>query len=158
MMMISGLRKTMLRAHRQAWAWQDEYYGLTIEDIRRLERETQLALEEKMIAQQAAEDEEENKSGRKSLHKRRKSNSPKKSPTPPKGLLQKDDSNESFQSLVSQKTITDDTASGSSRTDITVTGYTPTHSRSSYTDVSNGHRQSWCSTRSRFTGTHHLLI
>ena len=39
----------MLRAHRQAWCWQDEYYGLTIDDIRRLERETQLALQEKMI-------------------------------------------------------------------------------------------------------------
>lgn len=38
----------MLRAHRQAWCWQDEYYGLTMEDIRRLEHETQLALKEKM--------------------------------------------------------------------------------------------------------------
>nr|XP_022338913.1 protein retinal degeneration B-like isoform X2 [Crassostrea virginica] len=43
-----GLRKTMLRAHRQAWCWQDEYYGLQLSDIRRLERETQLALAEKM--------------------------------------------------------------------------------------------------------------
>ena len=40
----------MLRAHRQAWAWQDEYYGLTIEDIRQLEEETQRALHEKMAA------------------------------------------------------------------------------------------------------------
>ena len=38
----------MLRAHRQAWSWQDEYYGLTMDDIRRLERETQKALQEKM--------------------------------------------------------------------------------------------------------------
>lgn len=38
----------MLRAHRQAWCWQDEYHGLTIADIRLLERETQLALAEKM--------------------------------------------------------------------------------------------------------------
>ncbi|GFN94445.1 membrane-associated phosphatidylinositol transfer protein 2 [Plakobranchus ocellatus] len=45
-----ALRKTMLRAHRQAWAWQDEYYGLTLDDIRALERETQLALAEKMAA------------------------------------------------------------------------------------------------------------
>lgn len=44
----TGLRKTMLRAHRQAWCWQDEYYGLQLSDIRRLERETQLALAEKM--------------------------------------------------------------------------------------------------------------
>ena len=45
----------MLRAHRQAWCWQDEYYGLTIEDIRELERETQLALQEKMAALAAEE-------------------------------------------------------------------------------------------------------
>ncbi|XP_017063605.1 protein retinal degeneration B isoform X3 [Drosophila eugracilis] len=43
-----ALRKMMLRAHRQAWAWQDEWYGLTIEDIRELERQTQLALAKKM--------------------------------------------------------------------------------------------------------------
>ncbi|TRY94012.1 hypothetical protein DNTS_032826, partial [Danionella cerebrum] len=43
-----GLRKVMVRAHRQAWCWQDEWYGLTIEDIRQLERETQLALAQKM--------------------------------------------------------------------------------------------------------------
>ncbi|VEL19169.1 unnamed protein product [Protopolystoma xenopodis] len=29
----------MVRAHRQAWTWQDEWYGLTIEDIRKLEHE-----------------------------------------------------------------------------------------------------------------------
>lgn len=38
----------MVRAHRQAWCWQDEWYGLTIEDIRLLELETQLALAKKM--------------------------------------------------------------------------------------------------------------
>ncbi len=38
-----GLRRVMLRAHRQAWAWQDEWVGLTIADIRRLERETQVS-------------------------------------------------------------------------------------------------------------------
>ncbi|XP_043661138.1 protein retinal degeneration B isoform X1 [Drosophila teissieri] len=43
-----ALRKMMLRAHRQAWAWQDEWFGLTIEDIRELERQTQLALAKKM--------------------------------------------------------------------------------------------------------------
>ncbi|XP_060699339.1 membrane-associated phosphatidylinositol transfer protein 2 isoform X2 [Hemiscyllium ocellatum] len=43
-----GLRKVMLRAHRQAWCWQDEWYGLTMEDIRRLEHETQLMLAQKM--------------------------------------------------------------------------------------------------------------
>lgn len=44
----------MLRAHRQAWCWQDEYYGLTMDDIRRLERETQVHLAEKMAAAKAA--------------------------------------------------------------------------------------------------------
>ena len=46
----SGLRKTMLRAHRQAWAWQDEYHGLTLADIRQLELQTQQALRAKMAA------------------------------------------------------------------------------------------------------------
>lgn len=43
-----GLRKVMVRAHRQAWCWQDEWYGLTMEDIRQLELETQVALARKM--------------------------------------------------------------------------------------------------------------
>uniref|UniRef100_A0A670YVW8 Phosphatidylinositol transfer protein membrane associated 2 n=1 Tax=Pseudonaja textilis TaxID=8673 RepID=A0A670YVW8_PSETE len=43
-----GLRKVMVRAHRQAWCWQDEWYGLTIEDIRQLEKEAQLMLAKKM--------------------------------------------------------------------------------------------------------------
>lgn len=49
-----ALRKTMLRAHRQAWAWQDEWYGMTMEDIRLLERETQAALAKKMGSESAA--------------------------------------------------------------------------------------------------------
>lgn len=44
----TALRKTMFRAHRQAWAWQDEWFGLTMDDIRELERQTQLALQKKM--------------------------------------------------------------------------------------------------------------
>ena len=48
----------MLRAHRQAWAWQDEWEGLTMSDIRRLERETQLILRKK-LGRATAEDEEE---------------------------------------------------------------------------------------------------
>ncbi|XP_071449416.1 protein retinal degeneration B [Hetaerina americana] len=43
-----ALRKTMLRAHRQAWAWQDEWHGLTMDDIREIERQTQEALKRKM--------------------------------------------------------------------------------------------------------------
>ncbi|XP_045544791.1 membrane-associated phosphatidylinositol transfer protein 2 isoform X7 [Salmo salar] len=53
-----GLRKVMVRAHRQAWCWQDEWYGLTIEDIRQLELETQLALARTM-AQYSLSDTEE---------------------------------------------------------------------------------------------------
>ncbi len=34
--------------HRQAWVWQDEWYGLTISDIRELEKETQRMLAKKM--------------------------------------------------------------------------------------------------------------
>ena len=40
----------MLMGHRQAWVWQDEWYGLTIEDIRKLEEETQRILARKMGA------------------------------------------------------------------------------------------------------------
>ncbi|XP_052074554.1 protein retinal degeneration B-like isoform X1 [Mytilus californianus] len=54
-----GLRKTMLRAHRQAWCWQDEWYGLQISDIRRLELETQRALAEKMGVTSENEEEED---------------------------------------------------------------------------------------------------
>lgn len=41
----------MLRAHRQAWAWQDEWYGLTMDDIRQIERQTQEALKMTMSGQ-----------------------------------------------------------------------------------------------------------
>ncbi|VDN31144.1 unnamed protein product, partial [Dibothriocephalus latus] len=40
----------MVSAHRQAWTWQDEWYGLTMAEIRRLEAETAKALAEKMHA------------------------------------------------------------------------------------------------------------
>ncbi|XP_030386632.1 protein retinal degeneration B isoform X2 [Scaptodrosophila lebanonensis] len=55
-----ALRKTMLRAHRQAWAWQDEWHGLTIEDIRELERQTQLALAKKMGSGEEGSDADSN--------------------------------------------------------------------------------------------------
>lgn len=54
-----ALRKTMLRAHRQAWAWQDEWVGLTMEDIRQIERETQEALARKMAADATPEGDED---------------------------------------------------------------------------------------------------
>ncbi|KAJ8922249.1 hypothetical protein NQ315_004186 [Exocentrus adspersus] len=55
-----ALRKTMLRAHRQAWAWQDEWHGLTMEDIREIERQTQLALKRKMGQIEDEIDEDDN--------------------------------------------------------------------------------------------------
>lgn len=42
------IRKTLVRAHRQAWAWQDEWHGLTMEQIREMERETQECLAKMM--------------------------------------------------------------------------------------------------------------
>ena len=50
----TALRKTMQAAHCQAWVWQDEWYGLTMDDIREIERQTQLALKQKMQALEAA--------------------------------------------------------------------------------------------------------
>ncbi|XP_055987344.1 membrane-associated phosphatidylinositol transfer protein 2 isoform X1 [Sorex fumeus] len=44
----TGLRKVMVRAHRQAWCWQDEWFGLSMENIRELEKEAQLMLSRKM--------------------------------------------------------------------------------------------------------------
>ncbi|CDS42302.1 membrane associated phosphatidylinositol [Echinococcus multilocularis] len=43
-----ALRRTMVSAHRQAWTWQDEWYGLTMTEIRQLEAETAKALALKM--------------------------------------------------------------------------------------------------------------
>ena len=56
----------MLRAHRQAWAWQDEWVELTMDDIRRLERETQLILQKKLgrhVEEEKEEEEEEEEGG-----------------------------------------------------------------------------------------------
>ncbi|KAG7480979.1 hypothetical protein MATL_G00061940 [Megalops atlanticus] len=54
-----GLRKVMVRAHRQAWCWQDEWYGLTMDDIRQLELETQLMLAQKMAQFSCTEEDAE---------------------------------------------------------------------------------------------------
>ncbi|XP_050514264.1 protein retinal degeneration B isoform X3 [Diabrotica virgifera virgifera] len=56
----TALRKTMVRAHRQAWAWQDEWHGLTMENIREIERQTQLALKRKMGQLEDEIDEDDN--------------------------------------------------------------------------------------------------
>lgn len=57
----TALRKTMVRAHRQAWAWQDEWYGLTMDDIREIEKQTMLALQKKMGGDDGSYGEEEGK-------------------------------------------------------------------------------------------------
>ncbi|CAD5215318.1 unnamed protein product [Bursaphelenchus okinawaensis] len=43
-----AFRRTLLTAHRQAWAWQDEWVGLTIDDIRTLEQEAAAYLSQVM--------------------------------------------------------------------------------------------------------------
>lgn len=48
----------MLRAHRQAWAWQDEWFGLTMADIREIERQTAEALKKKMAAIEDTDDDD----------------------------------------------------------------------------------------------------
>ncbi|XP_017470722.1 PREDICTED: protein retinal degeneration B-like, partial [Rhagoletis zephyria] len=65
-----ALRKTMVRAHRQAWAWQDEWHGLTIEDIREIERQTQLALAKKMGGAEESESDAEDADSVADLHAR----------------------------------------------------------------------------------------
>ncbi|KAI5636155.1 phosphatidylinositol transfer protein domain-containing protein [Phthorimaea operculella] len=62
-----ALRKTMLRAHRQAWAWQDEWHGLTMDDIREIERQTQLALQKKMAGGDTSEEQDLSEENSKSL-------------------------------------------------------------------------------------------
>lgn len=37
-----------MKAHRRAWLWQDEWYGLTMDDIREIERKTQEILRKKL--------------------------------------------------------------------------------------------------------------
>jgi hypothetical protein len=44
-----ALRKTMLKAHSQAWIWQDEWHGLNMDDIRAIERETAEMLKKTMM-------------------------------------------------------------------------------------------------------------
>jgi len=52
-----ALRNTMLGAHRQAWVWQDEWHGMTMEDIRDLERKTAAELKKKMRGHADIDDE-----------------------------------------------------------------------------------------------------
>ena len=58
-----ALRRVMLRAHRQAWVWQDEWVGLTMADIRQLEHEAQIELRKKLGRPIQSDDEFETASG-----------------------------------------------------------------------------------------------
>lgn len=62
---IIKTKKKQVTAHRQAWAWQDEWYGMSMEDIREFERETQLLLQRKM----GLDGEDEDEDGKINLHK-----------------------------------------------------------------------------------------
>ena len=42
-------RRLLVNFHRQVFCWTDEWYGMTIEDIRRLEEETKAELEQKRL-------------------------------------------------------------------------------------------------------------
>lgn len=42
------IRKTLISAHRQAWVWQDEWLGLSIEQIREMEKDIQESLAKTM--------------------------------------------------------------------------------------------------------------
>lgn len=52
-----ALRNTMLRAHRQAWVWQDEWHGFSMDDIRDFERKTAEELKKKMRGEETIEGE-----------------------------------------------------------------------------------------------------
>uniref|UniRef100_A0A7E4UTF1 DDHD domain-containing protein n=1 Tax=Panagrellus redivivus TaxID=6233 RepID=A0A7E4UTF1_PANRE len=45
-----ALRGMLLKSHRRAWAWQDEWVGLTMDDIRKLEKEAALYLSKVMAS------------------------------------------------------------------------------------------------------------
>ncbi|KAG9333202.1 hypothetical protein JZ751_012983 [Albula glossodonta] len=54
-----GMQSKIERFIHDAWCWQDEWYGLTMEDIRQLELETQLMLAQKMAQFSCAEEDGE---------------------------------------------------------------------------------------------------
>jgi len=52
----SILRAILTLGHRQAYTWMDEWYGLTIEDIRNIEAETKKILDERLAEAKAKEE------------------------------------------------------------------------------------------------------
>ncbi|KJE96268.1 retinal degeneration B-PD [Capsaspora owczarzaki ATCC 30864] len=64
----AAIRNVLLRAHRQVWCWQDEWWTMSMEDIRAMERETQAALAQVMTKRledgaEAGESEEAGEAG-----------------------------------------------------------------------------------------------
>jgi len=43
-----GIREILLLGHRQAFAWVDEWHGMTLEDVRAYERQKQAETNEKI--------------------------------------------------------------------------------------------------------------
>ncbi|GAM29057.1 hypothetical protein SAMD00019534_122330, partial [Acytostelium subglobosum LB1] len=56
----TGVRDVLLKAHKALFCWIDEWFGLTIEDIRRIEEETKQALA-KAMAEEAEKEKEKEK-------------------------------------------------------------------------------------------------
>ena len=46
--MMDQYRKMFLAFHQQIWCWTDEWYGITMEDLRKLEDKTKEELKERI--------------------------------------------------------------------------------------------------------------
>ncbi|EFA84917.1 hypothetical protein PPL_01910 [Heterostelium album PN500] len=57
---LLGCRDVLLKAHKALFCWMDEWFGLTIEDIRRIEAETKEQLAKAMEEEKAKEEAEKN--------------------------------------------------------------------------------------------------
>ncbi len=60
----TALRKTMLKAHLQAWVWQDEWYGLNMEVGEKNENGRQLSQSDFILPFAICQDSWENENGR----------------------------------------------------------------------------------------------
>jgi len=54
----SMVRDVLLLGHKQAFTWIDEWYGLTMEDIRKYEIETKVILDNKLKIQEVQKEAE----------------------------------------------------------------------------------------------------
>ena len=137
----------MVRAHRQAWCWQDEYHGLTMEDIRQLERQTQLALQETMAqAEEEAATEDGDKAQGSPANKE-----------PPKLLEQESKDTESVIPVNIQNAVNTAKEEAPHSAKVAAMGVSPpmhpVTNRLSMSSLGSGRRQSWGSARSRVSGT-----